>query len=106
MLVCITYDGVVYWYEGLILFIVYFLYFTVMFQNERISKYVKGHFKKNNKVQDITKPVANNNERCSVVSAYGSYMEEPPHTTADDLKKVEAQQDKQEEGKIVAAVPN
>jgi Ca2+/Na+ antiporter len=41
LLVVIAWDGVVYWYEALVLFIAYFVYFTVMFNNKRIAKFIK-----------------------------------------------------------------
>lgn len=74
LLVVITWDGYIYWYEGLVLFIVYFVYFAIMFQNTRISKFVKSKFEKNN-VEDLQteeKPET----RASVISAYGTYLEE------------------------------
>lgn len=74
LLVVITWDGYIYWYEGLVLFIVYFIYFAIMFQNTRISKFVKSKFEKNNVAdfQAEEKPEA----RTSVISAYGTYLEE------------------------------
>lgn len=74
ILVVITWDAYIYWYEGLVLFIVYFLYFTIMFQNTRISKFVKSKFGKN-KVEELEKE-DNPEARVSVISAYGTYMEE------------------------------
>lgn len=41
LLVAMTWDGLIFWYEGLVLFIAYFLYFSIMFQNDRISKHVR-----------------------------------------------------------------
>ncbi|XP_022904881.1 sodium/potassium/calcium exchanger 5-like [Onthophagus taurus] len=39
-LVVITWDGLIFWYEALCLFTGYFVYFVVMFQNQRISRFV------------------------------------------------------------------
>lgn len=41
ILVTMTWDGVIFWYEGLILFAAYFMYFIIMFQNDRISAFVR-----------------------------------------------------------------
>ncbi|XP_044267165.1 sodium/potassium/calcium exchanger 4-like [Tribolium madens] len=78
LLVSITWDGVIYWYEGLILFLVYFIYFTVMFQNVRISKFVLRLIKRDNKISDCEKGVTPTPRRTSiaVISSYGSYAEE------------------------------
>lgn len=42
LLVWITWDGQVFWYEALVLFIVYFIYLTVMFQNVRIMAFFRS----------------------------------------------------------------
>ncbi|EFA03343.2 sodium/potassium/calcium exchanger 4 [Tribolium castaneum] len=78
LLVGITWDGYIYWYEGLVLFLVYFIYFTVMFQNVRISNFVLRLIKRGNKVSDCEKGAAATPRRMSiaVVSSYGSYAEE------------------------------
>lgn len=41
LLVIITWDGIIFWYEGLILFVMYFVYFVIMFNNVRISRVLK-----------------------------------------------------------------
>ncbi|XP_017785377.1 PREDICTED: sodium/potassium/calcium exchanger 4-like isoform X2 [Nicrophorus vespilloides] len=46
LLVGITWDGLIHWYEAMILFIVYFIYFTIMFNNVRISNFFKRCLKK------------------------------------------------------------
>lgn len=104
LLVVITWDGEIYWYEGLILFVVYFLYFTIMFQNVRISKFVKKLIKRNHKTKenndcgdcvkmDIAATTNNNNNHCdrasvAVISHYGSYIEEPMTRYSDNNKDV------------------
>ncbi|KAJ8960847.1 hypothetical protein NQ318_020144 [Aromia moschata] len=79
LLVVITWDGKIFWYEALVLFVIYFVYFTVMFQNHRISKWVKSHFQKD-EVVDLQKDKdgveVKAEPRPSVISAYGSYVEE------------------------------
>ena len=84
LLVGITWDGVIYWYEGLVLFIVYFVYFTVMFQNARISKLVHKFVKKVSKVNKVddcekgsTTATTTPTTTVAVISSYGSYVEEP-----------------------------
>lgn len=47
LLVTMTWDNKIYWYEGLILFVIYFIYFTLMFQNKRISNALRRCFEKN-----------------------------------------------------------
>ncbi|XP_068902721.1 sodium/potassium/calcium exchanger 5-like [Tenebrio molitor] len=85
LLVGITWDGVIFWYESLILFIVYFVYFTVMFQNGRISRLALKLLKRDNKVKDCEKGTSANGTAAAtprrtsvaVISSYGSYAEEP-----------------------------
>lgn len=81
LLVVITFDGYVSWYEGLILFIVYFIYFTVMFNNDRISSFILKLKPKKNKV-DVTEQshikrdtrTSRSSRRLSTASPYGSYI--------------------------------
>ncbi|XP_030761401.1 sodium/potassium/calcium exchanger 4-like [Sitophilus oryzae] len=89
VLVAIVWDNVIYWYEGLTLFIIYFLYFFVMFQNPKISRFVRrtvDKFRNRNKVapmkneaakDDLEKEKEYNRDsvRVSVRSAFGSYSE-------------------------------
>ncbi|KAL3282930.1 hypothetical protein HHI36_006088 [Cryptolaemus montrouzieri] len=88
LLVAITWDGLIFWYEGLILFIVYFVYFTVMFNNTRISNFIINFLPKRNKVSGseqshIKKERESvSNRKASVISPYGSYMEEPHHSSS------------------------
>ncbi|KAF5269163.1 hypothetical protein FQR65_LT02463 [Abscondita terminalis] len=60
LLVVMTWDGMVYWYEGMVLFIVYFMYFTIMFNNTRISNICKRAIRKftskdTNSIDDLIK---------------------------------------------------
>ncbi|KAJ8921016.1 hypothetical protein NQ315_015812 [Exocentrus adspersus] len=110
LLVVITWDEYIYWYEGLILFIVYFFYFTIMFQNTRISKFIKGKFAKN-KVEDLKeKPMDEKPEaRVSVISAYGTYLEEahrPGYDKAHEkvIKELD-EADKKEAEKSLFRIP-
>lgn len=41
LLVIFAYDGVIWWYEAMVFVILYFAYFTIMFQNKRIMKFFK-----------------------------------------------------------------
>ncbi|XP_063697217.1 sodium/potassium/calcium exchanger Nckx30C-like [Culicoides brevitarsis] len=47
LLVAFAFDGVIVWYEATVFVILYVVYFTIMFQNKRISKYVKPFLEKN-----------------------------------------------------------
>ncbi|KAK9869627.1 hypothetical protein WA026_003373 [Henosepilachna vigintioctopunctata] len=83
LLITITYDNVIFWYEGLILFMVYFLYFTIMFNNHRIWKFIDKHWynKKENNVEDKEyygkEEVGSvHSRKVSTISPYGSYMED------------------------------
>uniref|UniRef100_A0A336MQ44 CSON004917 protein n=1 Tax=Culicoides sonorensis TaxID=179676 RepID=A0A336MQ44_CULSO len=58
LLITFAWDGVIWWYEAMTFVILYVVYFTIMFQNKRISKYVKPFLEKylccfNTKVYDI-----------------------------------------------------
>lgn len=78
LLVVMTWDGIIYWYEGLILFIAYFMYFTVMFQNPRISRLVKGLIAKvRRKGEEKKKSVAPSTSITIIDSSYITYYEEP-----------------------------
>ncbi|XP_066141785.1 sodium/potassium/calcium exchanger 5-like isoform X2 [Euwallacea fornicatus] len=80
ILVAIVWDKIVYWYEGLVLFICYFLYFIIMFQNPRMSAFVRKHFEKKDVSAegdtDLEKEYRRDSVRASVASAFGSYVEE------------------------------
>ncbi|XP_063918174.1 sodium/potassium/calcium exchanger 3-like [Zophobas morio] len=102
LLVGITWDGVIYWYEGLVLFIVYFVYFTVMFQNARISKLVHKFVKKVRKVNKVddcekgsTTATTTPTTTVAVISSYGSYVEEPI-TKYTETKSFSESQDEEE----------
>ncbi|XP_060528762.1 sodium/potassium/calcium exchanger 4-like isoform X2 [Cylas formicarius] len=41
LLAGIIWDGYIYWYEGIALFVAFLVYFVIMFQNPRISRFVK-----------------------------------------------------------------
>uniref|UniRef100_V5I898 Sodium/potassium/calcium exchanger 5 n=1 Tax=Anoplophora glabripennis TaxID=217634 RepID=V5I898_ANOGL len=107
LLVVITWDGFVFWYEALILFIVYFAYFAIMFQNTRISRFVKSRLGKD-RVEDLQtdeKPEA----RTSVISAYGTYLEEahkPGYVKAHEkvIKELD-EADKKEAEKSLFRIP-
>ncbi|KAH1013721.1 hypothetical protein HUJ04_002675 [Dendroctonus ponderosae] len=87
ILIAIVWDDHIYWYEGLTLFICYFLYFIVMFQNPRISRFIRrtiDKYRSNNKVdiaengkvsESKEKEYNRDSVRASVASAFGSYAE-------------------------------
>ncbi|XP_060518277.1 sodium/potassium/calcium exchanger 3-like [Cylas formicarius] len=86
LLIVIVWDGFIFWYEGLALFIAYFVYFAIMFQNPRISRWVRNiaakyQAKKVDDVVDVKyaheqRTLSNDQVRVSVLSAYGSYVKE------------------------------
>lgn len=43
VLIGFAWDGRIYWYESMVLFILLFFYFLVMFQNKRIMKFAKKY---------------------------------------------------------------
>ncbi|XP_045472234.1 sodium/potassium/calcium exchanger 4-like [Harmonia axyridis] len=90
LLVLITWDGYIYWYEGLILFVVYFLYFTVMYNNTRISNFISKFLPKRKvRTSDCDEAKIKNDQdslrdsvsgrKISTASPYGSYMEDSHH---------------------------
>ncbi|XP_044751579.1 sodium/potassium/calcium exchanger 5-like [Coccinella septempunctata] len=86
LLVLITWDGYIFWYEGFILFVVYFLYFTVMYNNTRISNYISKFLpKRNDQTSDCDEAsikkdsISTSDRKVSTVSPYGSYMEDAHH---------------------------
>ncbi|CAH1958907.1 unnamed protein product [Acanthoscelides obtectus] len=97
-LVAITWDGVILWYEALALVIIYVIYFVLMFQNDRISVVVRRRVQKNS--QNMRKR-ENENEReivprVSIISAYGSYLDENTKKQLEanhaPLEKIEEQE--------------
>ncbi|CAG9825403.1 unnamed protein product [Phaedon cochleariae] len=75
ILVVITWDGAIFWYEATILMIAYIAYFTIMFLNTRISNFVRSKFER--KKSDI-KPERYQqaaDARLSIISAYGAYID-------------------------------
>lgn len=92
------------WYEASAMMVVYALYFTVMFQNPRISRWVKSKvsgFKKNNNLANVVidphnAPKKDEDPRLSVISAYGSYVDHSDDPSfaeehRESLKKLEAE---------------
>lgn len=47
LLVIFAFDGVILWYESMVFVILYIVYFLIMFQNKRISKYVRPFLERN-----------------------------------------------------------
>ncbi|KAJ8981096.1 hypothetical protein NQ317_005493 [Molorchus minor] len=102
MLVVITWDGLIFWYEALVLFIAYFIYFSVMFQNHRISRWVKSHFEKDKVVEFQKEEEKEKHDgRVSSISANGKdYLEETKKSGYDnqhekDIKELDAIDEKE-----------
>lgn len=105
LLVGIVYDGKVYWYEGLVLFICYFLYFIIMFQNPRMSRFVRKHFdRKVSKAEegskDPEKIYNRDSVRASVASAFGSYAENTRRSAFENPEEFKRQREALEEAEI------
>jgi len=43
ILILVSWDGKIYWYEGFAMFILYLFYFCVLFQNKKIMKFFKKY---------------------------------------------------------------
>ncbi|CAG9854871.1 unnamed protein product [Phyllotreta striolata] len=86
VLIYISYDGRIYWYETLISLSVYICYFIIMFNNKKIARFVKKFVKKlakseegKDSQEEISKEpqeVEPDLPRASHISAYGTYSEE------------------------------
>lgn len=68
------------WYEATAMMVVYVLYFSIMFQNPRISRWVRSKVgKKNKNLENVTveppKNAKDGEPRISTISAYGSYVD-------------------------------
>lgn len=122
LLVGIVYDGKVYWYEGLVLFICYFLYFVIMFQNPRMSRFVRKHFDrkvaKSGKYfliflvryinarlveengKDPEKMYNRDSVRASVASAFGSYAENTRRSAFENPEEFKRQREALEQNEI------
>lgn len=74
-----TWDSVIFWYEGMILFIAYFIYFSVMFQNTRMSKMVHNFIEKRKRRQQNQEkpPIDGIINPIVVESDYVVYLDEP-----------------------------
>ncbi|XP_050309560.1 sodium/potassium/calcium exchanger 4-like [Anthonomus grandis grandis] len=113
VLIGIVWDARIYWYEALVLFILYFVYFIVMFQNTRISRFVRrqvDRFQNRSAVDVISsengkdkefreKEFSRDSVRASVASAFGTYAEEARRSAyehPDDYKKQRQVQEEQE----------
>lgn len=90
------------WYEASAMMVVYVLYFTIMFQNPKISRWVKSKvsgLKKNNNLANVVIEPPNaakkdDDPRLSAISAYGSYVDhsdDPNYVQEhrESLKKIE-----------------
>lgn len=83
VLIVITIDGEIFWYEALILVILHVLYFIVMFQNDKLSSFVRKLVsKKSNKIyaveNNLDKAVAAKKPKITIVSFYGLYKTDEP----------------------------
>ncbi|XP_066251375.1 sodium/potassium/calcium exchanger 4-like isoform X2 [Euwallacea similis] len=97
ILVAIVWDKIIYWYEGLVLFICYFIYFIIMFQNPRMSAFVKKHFEKKKisaeSGKDPERQYRRNSVRTSVISAFGSYVEETRRSAFENSEEFKKHQE-------------
>lgn len=100
LLVVMTWDGVIYWYEGLVLFIAYFLYFTIMFQNPRISRFVKALIQKiQRKGEEKKKSAAPSTSITIIDSSYITHYEEPIKKYVE-YKEEESAKNSDNDGKL------
>ncbi|XP_063704609.1 sodium/potassium/calcium exchanger 4-like isoform X2 [Culicoides brevitarsis] len=98
LLVAFAFDGVIWWYESMTFVILYILYFCIMFQNVRISKYVRPFLERNlfcfkkKKVYDLdngTKDVENGNipnGKHHVANGTNGYVNNSYVTTEEKLE--------------------
>lgn len=73
VLIFFAWDGLIYWYEGLVFVVLYFMYFIILFNNRRIMRLAKilfedrwklcqiNSYSKNQFFQENTKIFINNN---------------------------------------------
>lgn len=103
-----TWDGVIFWYEGLILFIAYFLYFTIQFQNPRISKHVKAFVARREERKLAKQNIQTNGKSDGIIVAVGYdnpvAIEEPekkyPEPPVQEEKVAEKVEEQEEEGRL------
>lgn len=86
LLVAMTWDGLIFWYEGMILFITYFFYFTVMFQNTRISNAVHNFVERRKQRQEEQKktPLDLNKNATVIDNNYIAHIDETPNKLAEE----------------------
>ncbi|XP_074029477.1 sodium/potassium/calcium exchanger 5 isoform X3 [Leptinotarsa decemlineata] len=99
-LVIITWDENIFWYEALVLMIIYVIYFTIMSQNRRISKFIRSKLNVNKEeaVQTVEEnPTMVPDGRLSIISAYGSYLDDvnKPGYVAEHIKTLEKLQEEE-----------
>lgn len=97
------------WYEASAMMVVYVLYFTVMFQNPKISRWVRSKVGKKQKnlanvvVEPPTTEKTGKKEepRGSVISAYGSYIDHSnnPNFPEEHRKSLEKYEEEEVQGK-------
>ncbi|XP_028132238.1 sodium/potassium/calcium exchanger 4 isoform X2 [Diabrotica virgifera virgifera] len=123
VLIVITWDGKIFWYETLIPLTVYITYFVIMFNNKRIAKFVKSKIRRNTvkinseippatesangdirKLSEISEKKLSSKKHSvdehdapkhSIMSAYGTYMEgvDNPAFETEHQKVLEAIQE-------------
>nr|XP_023014268.1 sodium/potassium/calcium exchanger 3-like [Leptinotarsa decemlineata]XP_023014269.1 sodium/potassium/calcium exchanger 3-like [Leptinotarsa decemlineata] len=99
-LVIISWDENIFWYEALVLMIIYVIYFTIMSQNRRISKFIRSKFNVNKEQAAQTveeNPTTVPDGRLSIISAYGSYLDDvnKPGYVAEHIKTLEKLQEEE-----------
>lgn len=94
------------WYEATAMMVVYVLYFTIMFQNPMISRWVKSKVSKKTKNLEnvVIEPVTSEKTeepRMSVISAYGSYVDhsDDPNYEVEHRKSLQQLEEDEKTGK-------
>ncbi|KAG5887628.1 hypothetical protein JTB14_036273 [Gonioctena quinquepunctata] len=107
-LVIITWDSDIFWYEATALMLIYCVYFTVMFQNKKIERFVRRKIAGNKVHPEIPEEYADKG-RVSIISAYGTYLDDfnVPEKREEHIRTLEKieQEDKLEAAKSLFRKP-
>lgn len=96
------------WYEASVMMVIYVLYFTIMFQNPRISRWVKSKVGKKNKNLEnvVIEPPKEDKEkeepRISIISAYGTYVDHSmdPNYETEHRKSLQQLEEQEKQGNL------
>lgn len=95
------------WYEATGMMVAYIIYFSVMFQNPKISRWVKSKVgKKNNNLQNVViEPIEGEKKeepKMSIISAYGSYVDhsDEPNYEVEHRSTLEKLEEEDRKGKL------